>query len=151
MRNSCLLIKADRMLQFQCPRLKCLTQGNLLLQVDQIQRVFEVVWRVQSPLQSGALTAQRRLLTSLKRSGQVVHLIRWVFHRAITVAATHDPNKASWTHTLTRWLPLASISEPVNTVTALDSTSTLRTLVQVRTHPVVLKLSIMTDTVDLFF
>ena len=151
MRNSCLLIKADRMLQFQCPLLKCLTQGNLLLQVDQIQRVFEVVWRVQSLLQSGALTAQRRPLTSLKRSGQVVHLIRWVFHRAITVAATHDPNKASWTHTLTRWLPLASISEPVNTVTALDSTSTLRNLVQVRTHPVVLKLSIMTDTVDLFF
>ena len=150
MRNSCSLIKADRMLQFQCPRLKCLTQGNLLLQVDQIQQAF-VVRRVQSPLQSGALTAQRRLLTSLKRSGQVVHLIRWVFHRAIIVAATHDPNKASWTHILTRWLPLASISERVNTVTVLDSTSTLHTQVLVRTHQVVLKLSIMTDTVDLFF
>ena len=151
MRNSCLLIRADRMLQFQCLHLKCLTRGNLRLQVDQIQQASEVVWRVQSPLPSGALIAQRRLLTSLRRSGQVVHLIRWVFHRAIIVAATHDPNKASWTHILTRWLPLASISEPVNTVTVLDSTSTLRRQVQVRTHPVVLKLSIMTDTVDLFF
>ena len=151
MRNSCLLIKVDRMLQFLWHLPKCLTQGNLLLQVDQIQQAFEVVWRVQSPLLSGALIAQRRLLTSLKRSGQVVHLIRWVFHRAIKAAATHDPNKASWTHTPTRWLPLASISERVNIVTVLDSINTLRTLVQVRTHPVVLRLSIMTDTVDLFF
>ena len=150
MRNSCLLIKADIMLQFHCPRLKCLMQSNLLLQVDQIQQDFEVL-RVQSLLLCGALIARRRLPTSLRRSGQVVHLIRWVFHRAITVAATHDPNKASWTHTLTRWLPPVSISERVNTVTVLASTSTLHTLVQVRTHPVVLKLSIMTDTVDLFF
>ena len=150
MRNSYSILRLKRMLQHPCHHPRCLTQGNHPLLVAIIRQDSGKEPRVPSLQLSEAPTARRRLQTSLRRSGQGVHLIRWVSHTATTATVTRDPNKAIWTLTLTPWLPLGSISEPVNTATVLVIISLLHTLVRVRILPVVLKSSTMIDSGSLF-